>query len=294
MPSRQHQIMRTTAIGSVVNVALTALKFIAGIVGHSSAMIADAVHSLSDLVSDAIVLVFVKISGKPEDSDHAYGHGKYETLATVIIGLLLLGVGLGLLADGVMQSIAYMRHSKLPTPNWWALGAAILSLVSKETLFRYTINVARRIDSPVLEANAWHHRSDAYTSVATLIGIGGAMLLGPKWSILDPLAAALVSIFIINEAVRLIKPALDELLEKALPQTQINEIETIVAHSKGIVDHHRLRTRKVGSTVAISMHIKMPGEIPLDQAHAIATELETKLKARFGPQTIVILHMEPI
>lgn len=293
MRTREQEIIRTTAVGSVVNVLLTGIKFLAGVVGHSSAMIADAVHSLSDLISDAIVLVFVKISGKPEDGDHAYGHGKYETLATVIIGLILLGVGVGLLVDGVGKTIDYFNGAELEMPNWWALGAALFSLVSKEGLFQYTIKIARKTDSSVLEANAWHHRSDAYTSVATLAGIGGAMLLGANWRILDPLAAAFVSVFIIIEALKLIKPALDELLEKSLPQNKIEEIEQIIRSNRDISSFHRLRTRKVGSTVAISAHIKMPGDISLDQAHDIASKLENDLKSRFGRDTIISIHMEP-
>lgn len=280
-------------MGSAVNVLLTLFKFAAGIVGHSSAMIADAVHSLSDLVSDAVVVVFVRISGKPEDADHAFGHGKYETLATVIIGLLLLAVGVGLLVDGLVNCLRFINGEEIEAPNWWALGAAVISLVAKEVLFRYTMRMAHRIKSPVLEANAWHHRSDAYTSVATLVGIGGAMLLEERWRILDPLAAAVVSLFIIIEAVRLMRPALGQLLDHSLLPGEIDQIDATVRRTPGIVSYHRLRTRRVGNAAAISMHIKMPGDISLNQAHAIATDLETELKKQFGPDTITTIHMEP-
>lgn len=293
MQERERVILRTTAVGSAVNVALTVVKLAAGVLGRSSAMIADAVHSLSDLVSDAVVLLFVRIAGKPEDFDHAYGHGKYETLATVIIGLILLGVGVGLAAGGVWEVWSFCHGSKLASPNWWALGAAVLSLVVKELLFRYTMRNARRVGSPVLEANAWHHRSDAYTSVATLAGIGGAMLLGPSWRVLDPLAAAFVSVFIIAEALRLIKPAVDELLEKSLPPTEVEAIGRIIASTPGIMGYHRLRTRRVGANVALSVHIKMDGSITLHRAHAIASDLEGRLRAEYGPASIVIIHMEP-
>lgn len=293
MENREKQIYRTTLIGSVVNIILSVMKFIAGIVGHSSAMIADAVHSLSDLISDAIVLFFVKIANKPQDADHPYGHGKYETLATVIIGVILGAVGIGILIDGITKTIGFFHGDTLTVPNWWALGAALLSIVSKEWLFRFTIRVGRKVDSNVLIANAWHHRSDAYTSVATVIGIGGAMLLGPRWAILDPLAAAAVSIFIIIEAWQITHPALDELLEKSLSDDELREISRIIMSVDGVKDFHHLRTRKVGAQTAISMHIKLPGQLSLTDAHAIATEVEDRLRLRYGPRSIITVHMEP-
>lgn len=293
MQQRQKAIYRATAIGTAVNIVLSALKFAAGIIGHSSAMIADAVHSLSDLVSDAVVLIFVRIAGKPADQDHPYGHGKYETLATVIIGVLLVAVGIGILADGVTKTVDWCRGRPIGIPNWWALGAAVLSIVSKEWLFRYTIMVARCVDSDVLAANAWHHRSDAYTSIATVAGIGGAMLLGPSWAVLDPLAAICVSFFIIHEGWHLTKPALDELLEKSLGSDEIQRIADTIMSVDGVRTYHRIRTRRIGMRTAISAHVKMDGGMTLTQAHAIATEIETRLRAHYGPATYITVHMEP-
>lgn len=293
MDKREKKIYRVTLTGSAVNVLLTVVKFAAGVLGHSSAMIADAVHSLSDLISDAIVLIFVKIAGKPEDSDHSYGHGKYETFATLLIGFILGIVGLGILADGVQKTVMFFEGKPLEAPNWWALGAAVLSILLKEWLYRYTVNAGKRIDSQVLVANAWHHRSDAYTSVAALAGIGGAMLLGPRWSVLDPLAAAFVSVYIIIEAVKLCKPAIDELMEKSLSIGEQALIESIITAQDGVDSFHRLRTRRIGSAVAISVHVKMPGDITLWEAHARATAIENALRDTFGHRCYISIHMEP-
>lgn len=162
MHSREKKIYKVTLAGSAVNAVLIALKFIAGILGRSSAMVADAVHSLSDFVTDIIVLVFVRISGKPHDKTHDYGHGKFETLATLIIGLILIGAGAGLMAGGISLVIDSLHGHSLPRPTWLALSVAAISVVSKEILYRYTIVWGNRLDSPAVVANAWHHRSDGY------------------------------------------------------------------------------------------------------------------------------------
>lgn len=293
MESREKQIYCVTFIGSVINVVLTVFKFIAGVLGHSSAMIADAVHSLSDLISDAIVLIFVKIAGKPEDSDHNFGHGKYETLATLLVGLLLIIVGIGMLWDGVVTTIDFFKGKELEEPNWWALWAAIISIISKECIFRYTRLVAHRVNSIVLEANAWHHRSDALTSIAALIGIGGAMLLGPDWRVLDPMAAAFVSVFIVITSVKLMMPALNELMEKSIDSKSVKEVEDIISSVTGVTSFHHLRSRRIGADVAIAVHVKMDGNLSLYQAHSIASEVEKKLHDRFGKHSIITVHMEP-
>lgn len=291
---RQKAISRVTLTGSVVNLLLLAFKFIAGFVGHSSAMIADAIHSLSDFVSDIIVLVFVKISVKPDDADHDYGHAKFETFATLIIGVILGAVGIAMLADGVYKTVGFFRGNHINVPGSIALWAAALSIVAKEGLYQYTRLREKTINSPALLANAWHHRSDALTSIATLIGIGGAFILGESWAVLDPLAAAAVSLFIIKAAYGLVKPATDELLEKALPEAMKSEITDIVMSTPGVMEMHRLRTRRIGSRIAIDAHIKMDGGISLSQAHVIATEAEHRLREKIGHDTIVTLHMEPV
>ena len=269
-------------------------KFIAGILGHSSALVADAVHSLSDFVTDIIVIVFVKISGKPEDKDHRYGHGKYETLATALIGLALFAVGVGLLVGGATKVSAVLKGATLPAPSMIALIAAAVSIISKEILYRYTVRVGKNLNSQAVIANAWHHRSDAFSSIGTLIGIGGAIFLGEKWRILDPIAAIVVSGFIIKVSIDLIKPAIEELLERSLPDETEQQILDIIASVPEVSSPHHLRTRRIGNHIAIEVHLRMDGQTTLENAHAVATDVERRLKAEFGPDTHIGIHMEPI
>lgn len=291
---RRKEIYKVTLVGSALNALLIVLKFVGGIVGRSSAMVADAVHSLSDFVTDVIVLVFVKIAGKPRDESHEYGHGKYETLATMLIGVLLVLAGIGLLVGAVELIIKSLHGTALPRPGWIALIVALASIVSKEWLYHYTVRHGRRLNSPAVEANAWHHRSDALSSAGTLVGIAGAMFLPRSWRILDPLAAAIVSLFIIKSGIDIIRPAVSELLEAALPADQQKQITDTLLDVPGIEKIHNLRTRRVGNSIAIDVHTKMDGDLSLRQAHAIATQAENALRRRFGPQSIINIHMEPL
>ena len=292
--SREKSIYRVTWIGSLVNFLLMAFKFVAGIVGHSSALVADAVHSLSDFATDIVVIVFVRISGKPEDEDHRYGHGKYETLATAIIGLALFAVGIGLLVGGATKVADVINGAILPAPSMVALIAAAVSIVSKEILYRYTVRVGKNLNSQAVVANAWHHRSDAFSSIGTLVGVGGAIFLGGKWRILDPIAAIVVSTFIIKVAIYLIKPCIDELLERSLPAETEKQILDIITSFPEVSSPHHLRTRRIGNHIAIEVHIRMDGQISLSDAHTVATEVERCLKEEFGPDTHIGIHMEPV
>lgn len=292
--SREKSIYRVTWIGSLVNFLLMAFKFVAGIVGHSSALVADAVHSLSDFATDIVVIVFVRISGKPEDEDHRYGHGKYETLATAIIGLALFAVGIGLLVGGATKVADVINGAILPAPSMIALIAAAVSIVSKEILYRYTVRVGKNLNSQAVVANAWHHRSDAFSSIGTLVGVGGAIFLGEKWRILDPIAAIVVSTFIIKVAFDLIKPCIDELLERSLPAETEKQILDIITSFPEVSSPHHLRTRRIGNHIAIEVHIRMDGQISLEDAHTVATEVERCLKEEFGPDTHIGIHMEPV
>ena len=291
--TREKSIYKVTWIGSVVNFLLLVFKFIAGILGHSSALVADAVHSLSDFITDIIVLVFVKISSKPEDEDHRYGHGKYETLATALIGLALFAVGIGLLVNGATKVSNVIKGDTLPAPSMIALIAAAVSIISKEILYRYTVRVGKNLNSQAVIANAWHHRSDAYSSIGTLLGIGGAIFLGEKWRILDPIAAIVVSAFIIKVAIDLIKPCIDELLERSLPAETEQQILDIIASFPEVSSPHHLRTRRIGNHIAIEVHLRMDGQTTLQNAHAVATKVENRLKEEFGPETHIGIHMEP-
>ena len=268
---REKEIYKVTIVGSFVNFLLLIFKFVSGIVGHSAAMIADAVHSLSDFVTDILVLVFVKISSKPADKDHRYGHGKFETLATAIIGAVLLAVGIGIFYQGATSIYAVYNGQVLPSPGYIALIAAAVSIVSKEAVYWYTVIKGKKLNSQAVVANAWHHRSDAFSSMGTLLGIGGAILGGEKWAVLDPIAAVVVSIFIVKVAISILNGSLQELLEHALPKTVQEEIKQLILSVDGVSEPHHLRTRRVGSNYAIEVHIRMDGNLALNEAHHITS-----------------------
>lgn len=293
MDTREKQIYKVTLVGTAVNAVLIVLKFIAGIMGRSSAMVADAVHSLSDFITDIIVLVFVKLSGKPSDEGHSYGHGKYETFATMIIGFILSLAGIALMINGVSLVVDTLHGQILPRPTWLALIIAVVSIVSKELLYRYTVVRGKALNSPAVVANAWHHRSDAISSLGTFVGVGGAMFFGDRFRILDPLAAIVVSLFIIKAGYDIMRPSVNELLESSLSRDMEERILETVLEIHGIDAVHHLRTRRIGSNIAIDLHAKMNGNLTLTQAHAIATEAERALRRRFGPSTLIYIHMEP-
>ena len=292
---RDKKVYRVTLLGSVVNLLLLVFKFVAGVLGHSAAMIADAVHSLSDFVTDLIVIVFVKISSKPEDADHAYGHGKYETLASCTIGLALIVVGVMMGYNATVKIVDVVRNgTELASPGIIALAAAVLSIVLKEWMFHITRKVAREVDSPAVEANAWHHRSDALSSVGTAIGIGGAVLLGSKWAVLDPIAALVVSVFIVVQAAKILSDAIGQLMEKSLPRDVEQRICEIVYEEEGTSDIHHLRTRKIGSQISIELHVRMNGSLTLREVHGKSIAIEKRLRAAFGDSTYINLHVEPL
>ena len=292
-PTREKEIYKVTIIGSIVNFVLLVFKFLAGIIGHSAAMVADAVHSLSDFVTDIVVIVFVRISGKPQDESHDYGHGKYETLATAIIGIVLFAVGVGILVNSVTGIVDAFNGKVLKAPSMLALIAAAVSIVFKEALYQYTVYKGKHLNPKAVVANAWHHRSDAFSSIGTLIGIAGAIFLGEKFRVLDPIAAFIVSVFIIKVAIDLVKPCIDELLEKSLPKEVEDRILSIVTAFPEVNQPHHLRTRRIGNNIAIELHIRMNGSMSLRQAHDITKSIETALKQEFGVNTHIGIHMEP-
>ena len=272
---------------------LLLFKFVAGIVGHSAAMVADAVHSLSDFVTDIIVLVFVHISGKPKDKSHDYGHGKYETLAMTIIGAALLAVAIGIEYSGLTQIILWAQGGNLAAPGMLALWAALLSIVLKEAVYHYSMAKARQLNSQAVEANAWHHRSDALSSIGTAIGIGGAIFLGQRWTVLDPIASIIVGMFILKVSVDLLRNGVGDLMEQSLPDAIENEILQLAASVPGVAEPHDLRTRRLGNHYAIELHILMDGDITLREAHNKADEVEAILRQHYGPDTHIAVHVEP-
>lgn len=291
---REKEIFRVTIWGGIINVVLLVVKFAAGIFGHSAAMIADAVHSLTDFATDVVVLIFVHLGNKPADRDHDYGHGKYETLATAIIGTSLLAVGVLIFCSGAGKTWRVIQGEMLPSPGKVALVAAVASIVLKEWAYRFTVKVGKRCQSEAVVANAWHHRSDALSSVGTMIGIGGAIFLGNRWTVLDPLASIVVSVFIVRAAWQLMMESMKELTEASLSDEDEAVIMHIAASEPGVSEVHNLRTRRVGNRIAIEMHARMLGSTPLVEAHLHATAIEHRLKEHFGPDTLVSIHLEPV
>lgn len=290
---RERKIFKVTLAGSAGNAILVVLKFVAGVISHSSAMIADAIHSLSDFITDIIVLIFVGISARPQDRSHDYGHGKFETLASMFISLALLAAAIGIIVSGALKFTSWLNGEDLSAPGSLALWVAIMSIIIKELMFQYTARKGKELSSPALTANAWHHRSDALSSIAAAIGIGGAVIIGGRWTVLDPLASIVVGAMLVKVALKIMKPSLGELTDESLSEETEEAIMETISSFKDVSEPHNLRTRRIGNRIAIEAHIRMDGNMSLLQAHEITSEIEKKLKDRFGAQTIVTLHMEP-
>ena len=290
---RAKEAYSVTIIGLVLNVILTILKIIFGLIGKSRALVADGFHSLSDLGSDIAVLLGFRAAKKPRDDCHNYGHGKFETLTTIVIGLMLLGAAAVIIVSALGNILDAIDGQSLPKPGWIALGVTAISILTKEWMYRYTVSVGKRINSKLLIANAWHHRSDCLSSVGALIGIAGAIILGGRWRVLDPVAALIVGLFIIKIAIGLIKESMEELLEKSLDDKTVDKIIEIVKGTKGVVDQHKLKTRKVGNCIAIDVHVIVDTKLTVAQSHDIATNVEKNLEKKFGKETIISIHIEP-
>lgn len=290
---RTAKVTFVTLVGSVVNIILTVFKIFAGVLGRSTAMIADGIHSLSDLMSDIVVIVFVKISAKGRDKDHDYGHGKFETFATLIISLMLIVVAANLMSGGINKIRMILDGGEVSSPGMIALWAAVASIVLKEILYRYTIIQGRALNSPMMIANAWHHRSDAFSSVGSLLGIAGAIFLGDKFVILDPITGCVISIFILVMAVKMSVPAIKELLDVSLPDDVEEKIEATAKSVKGVVDLHELKTRREGPGIIMEGHLVLDSEISLKEAHDISKKVEESLRKEFGTETQISLHLEP-
>ena len=292
--NREKELMKVTLVGSIGNLVLLTFKFLAGVLGHSAAMIADAAHSLSDFVTDVIVLAFVRIGARPQDASHDYGHGKFETLATFFVALALVAAAVGIIVSGAVKFAGWLQGETLSKPGAIALWAALISIVVKELLYRYTVSRGKALNSSVVVANAWHHRSDALSSVGAAIGIGGALLLGDRWAVLDPLASIVVGAMLVKVAWDLLKGSTGELTDSSLPEETEREVEDIIRSFPQVSEPHNLRTRRIGNRIAIEVHVRMDGDMPLHEAHEIVSAMEHKLKDRFGPDALVTIHMEPV
>ncbi|MBR0077965.1 MAG: cation transporter [Bacteroidales bacterium] len=291
--TREKEIYRVTLVGSVGNVILLTFKFIAGTLGHSAAMLADATHSLSDFLTDLLVLVFVNVSAKPQDKSHDYGHGKFETLATFFIGLALVAAATGIIVSGAVKFADWLGGAELESPGKLALWAALVSILVKEVLYQYTMQKGKSLDCQAVVANAWHHRSDALSSIGAAVGIGGAILLGGRWAVLDPLASIVVGAMLVKVAWDVLRNSINELTESSLPEETEHEIEEILTSFPDVTEPHNLRTRRIGNRIAIEAHVRMDGNLSLYEVHERATDIERKLKERFGKETHVTLHTEP-
>lgn len=291
--TREHTITRVTVWGAVANLGLSALKLAAGLVGRSSAMVADAVHSLSDLISDVVVIIMVKVSSREQDKGHDYGHGKFETLATAVVALMLMAVGGKLMAGGIEKIHTAAQGGVLEIPGKIALWAALASIAVKEILFQWTARVGRKVNSPAMVSNAWHHRSDALSSVGSALGIGAAVIFGGKWAILDPIVCCAISIFIFVVAVKMMIPALSELTEASLPDEMEDRIVALIRSVDGVDDVHALKTRRNGPNIIIEAHIVVDPEMSVAAAHDITEIAENKVRCEYGPETHITLHVEP-
>ena len=291
--TREHTITRVTVWGAVANLGLSALKLAAGLVGRSSAMVADAVHSLSDLISDVVVIIMVKVSSREQDKGHDYGHGKFETLATAVVALMLMAVGGKLMAGGIEKIHTAAQGGVLEIPGKIALWAALASIAVKEILFQWTARVGRKVNSPAMVSNAWHHRSDALSSVGSALGIGAAVIFGGKWAILDPIVCCAISIFILVVAVKMMIPALSELTEASLPDEMEDRIVALIRSVDGVDDVHALKTRRNGPNIIIEAHIVVDPEMSVAAAHDITEIAEDKVRCEYGPETHITLHVEP-
>ncbi len=286
-------IKKVTLVGFWINAVLVAVKLFFGYWGHSDALVADGYHSFSDFITDFIVLFFVGIAYKKADTQHPYGHGKYETIASVLIGAILMLVSIFICVEGITSIIKAIKGEILQRPDIWTMIVAIISILTKEFCYRYTIRAGQKIDSSALIANAWHHRSDAISSIATLIGISLSFFLGEQWRVLDPIASVIISVFIGISAVQIALPSINELLEISLPENQIKLILDIIRNVPGVKHAHNLKSRKNGHSYIIDVNIHVDPDITVRLAHEIANDVEQELYKSFKQDMIIYVHIEP-
>jgi cation diffusion facilitator family transporter len=279
---------KVTLVGVLVNTFLILLKLFAGIFGSSQALIADAVHSISDLFTDAVVLIGIKISKKPPDKTHHFGHARIETLASTIVGMALIGTALYI---GIEASLTIYRHTEYH-PTTLALFGAAVSIVLKEALYHYTIRTGRRIKSQLIVANAWHHRSDALSSVAVFIGVAGTQI-NPSWHILDSFAALLVSFFIVKVGLEILRDALREFTDTAPKPEIIRKIRQCALSVNGVIDTHDLRVRTSGGLYQMEIHIVVDGQLTVLEGHNIAKAVEGCLVEDVGNFGSITIHVDP-
>ena len=284
------RVRKITWIGLAVNLLLTVLKFVGGFLGRSQAVVADAVHSVSDITTDVAILIGVKYWTKPADASHPHGHQRLETVITLSIGVVLALAALGLLINAVSS----LHHHEDRPVGLVALVAALVSLVSKEWLYQWTVRAGKRIRSMPVIANAWHHRSDVFSSIPPALAVAAA-LIGPDWAFLDHVGAAVVSLFIFQASYKIARPAVDKLVDQGAPEKELEEIRTIARSVEGVQDVHAVRTRYVGSlSLAVDLHIMVEPYLSVYKGHEIAKIVRRRLMDE-GPDVYdVIVHIEPM
>ncbi len=291
--SQLKTIRRVTMIGFWINAILVLIKLFFGYWGHSDALVADGYHSLSDFITDFMVLYFVGVAYKKADGDHPYGHGKYETIGSFFIAIILMIVAVVIGWEGILTIIHAMNGISIPRPDIWTIVIAGVSIGAKEFCYRYTMVFSRRFDSSVLKANAWHHRTDAISSVATLIGVSLAYALGDSWRIMDPIASIIIAVFIGISAIKIAKPSIGELLEVSLPISQMDNIHDLIKKVSGVKRVHNLRARRNGQTIIVDVNVHVDPDITIREGHAIATDVEDNLRHAYGHNIIIYVHVEP-
>ncbi len=287
-PCQTHQVQRVTWTGLVVNILLSALKFAGGVLGNSQAVVADAVHSLSDSSTDVAILVGVRYWSRPPDARHPHGHRRIETVVTIAIGMLLAAVAVGL----ALRALIMLQEEHAAPPGWIALGAALLSIASKEVLYRWTVHVGKQIKSSAVIANAWHHRSDAFSSIPVAMAVAGARL-EPAWYFLDHIGAVVVSVFIFAAAVRITWPALQQLVDAGALGKDVERIREIALGTPGVQTVHAIRTRYLGSGLGADLHIAVDGKMTVQEGHDISEKVKQRLFAEAPELVDVVVHLEP-
>ncbi|MGK0269655.1 MAG: cation diffusion facilitator family transporter [Cocleimonas sp.] len=286
--ARYEATRKVTLVGVVVNICLSLVQLIGGFFANSQALIADGVHTLSDLLSDFVVLFAAKIANQEADEDHPYGHGRFETLATVILGLALTGVAVGIIINAATR---LLNVESLAQPTSIALLFAAIGIIAKEGLYHYTMHVATRFNSKLLEANAWHHRSDAISSLVVAIGVAGSVIFELPW--LDAVAAIFVALMIFYMGFRLILDSTMELVDTAWDANKTNEMKQFISEIEGVEHMHMLRTRKMGNDVLADVHLQVNPYISVSEGHYIAEYTMSKLRKEFPELSDLTVHIDP-
>ena len=286
--AREKIVRKVTWVGLWANLFLAGFKFIAGISGRSQALVADAIHSLTDLTTDIAVIAGSHYWSRPPDDDHPYGHKRLETLVTVFIGIVLVAAGIGI----GWRAISTLQQKAAAPPGWIALLAAFVSIICKEAIYRWTAIIGKRVKSPALAANAWHHRTDALSSLPVLVAVAGAKAF-PAWSFLDHFGAAVVSIFILHASIKIIWPAVSELIDAGVPTETRQKIRAMALKNEDVLQVHDIRTRYISSSIQVDLHIVVDGSITVREGHVIADDVRDRIIEELPEVLDVIVHVDP-